>query len=185
LIVDLWLVYQFIKRLTTPFKKWEAFKLGIIDENGNILKKRKDFTTASERKAFGIFDLMILKIKKLLAKIPGGSSTIASYAAALYLIREWKHFSDSSLLTEDIPDETIEESIKLFHDKYVNYIILQEVVNKKIYEDAPTVNVGSGEIAGLGFGPQGEPGFTASQMKKYKKKAKTIKRLRDIIGNNS
>lgn len=28
----------------------------------------------------------------------------------------------------------------------------------KIKEDAPTVNVGSGNIAGLGVGPQGEPG---------------------------
>jgi hypothetical protein len=181
LIVDLFLVYQFVRRLATPFKEWEAFKLGIIDENGNVLKKRKELTLASERKAFGVFDVMILNIKKLLAKIPGGSTRIASYAAALYLIREWNHFSDSSMLTEDISDQTIEESIEVFYDRYVNYIHLQEIVNKKIYE-TPTVNVGSGAVAGLGVGSQGEPGLTPTQVKKYKKKTKGPKRLRDIIG---
>jgi hypothetical protein len=51
--------------------------------------------------------------------------------------------------------------------------------------EEPTVNVGSGNIAGLGVGPQGEPGLTPSQMKKYKKKNPGPKRLRDIIGANT
>jgi hypothetical protein len=37
-IADLILAYQFIKRLTTPFNKTEAYKLGIIDEKGQKLK---------------------------------------------------------------------------------------------------------------------------------------------------
>jgi hypothetical protein len=37
---------------------------------------------------------------------------------------------------------------------------------KPMQEDAPAVNVGSGEIAGVGVGPQGEPGV----MKKLKKR---------------
>jgi hypothetical protein len=191
MIVDLWLVYQFIRRLATPFKDWEAFKLGIIDENGNILKKRKDLTTVRERNAFGVFDVMILNLKKLLAKVPGGSSRLASYAAALFLIREWKHFSDSSLLTEDISDKEITESIGLFFNGYSDYITLAESVNKKMHlneafekkvlENAPTVSAGSGAIAGIGVGPDGEPGLTSAQMKRYKKKNKPGKRLRDII----
>jgi len=192
MVVDLFLVYQFIRRLATPFEKWPAYELGIIDKDGNILKKRKNLLTIKERNTFGIFDVMILNLKKLLAKIPGGSSRIASYAAALYLIREWNHFSDSSMLTEDLSDDHIEESIDLFYDRYVNYIQLSEDVNQKIsldsvfeqrfFEETPTVNVGSGAIAGLGIGPQGEPGLTPSQMKRYKKKNKGQKRLRDIIG---
>ena len=192
MVVDLFLVYQFIRRLATPFEKWPAYELGIIDKDGNILKKRKNLLTIKERNAFGIFDVMILNLKKLLAKVPGGSSRIASYAAALYLIREWNHFSDSSMLTEDLSDNHIEESIDLFYDRYVNYIQLSKDVNKKIsldsvfeqrfFEETPTVNVGSGAIAGLGVGPQGEPGLTPSQMQRYKKKNKGQKRLRDIIG---
>lgn len=190
MIVDLFLVYQFIRRLATPFKDWEAYKLGIIDENGNILRKRKELTTIKERNAFGIFDVMILNLKKLLAKVPGGSSRIASYAAALFLIREWEHFSDSSLLTEDISDEEITESIGLFFNGYSDYITLAESVNKKMHLneafekkilETPTVSAGSGAVAGIGVGPQGEPGLTPAQMKRYKKKNKPGKRLRDII----
>jgi hypothetical protein len=172
MILDLYLVYQFLRRLTTPFEEWDAYKLGIIDKNGNIIKKKDQRTTRDEKDAFLTFDLMILKLKKLLEKIPGGQSKLASYAAALWLIREWNHFSDSSTLTEDISEESLDESIVLFHDMYINYTILSEDVNQKVDEDgAPTMNVGSGAIAGLGVGPQGEPGLTRSQQKKHRKKA--------------
>jgi len=39
--------------------------------------------------------------------------------------------------------------------------------DKKIKEDAPTVNVGGGQVAGLGVGAQGEPGIKKN--KRYKK----------------
>lgn len=180
MLVDLFMVYQFVRRLATPFNEWEAYKLGIIDADGNVLKKRKDLKTVKERDSFGVFDVMVLNLKKLLAKVPGGSSRIASYAAALWLIREWNHFSDSSILTEETSDEEILESVDSFYDRYVNYINEMNDVNQKselnrlfeekVLEDAPTVNVGSGNIAGLGVGPQGEPGLTKRQMKRYKNK---------------
>lgn len=193
-MIDLFLVYSFIRRLATPFKEWEAFKLGIIDENGNILKKRKDLLTVKERQAFGVFDVMVLNLKKLLAKVPGGSTRLASYAAALYLIREWNHFSASSMLTEDVSDEAIIESINQLYNGYSDYTRLIESVNQKISiddlfeerfqldEEAPTVSAGSGAIAGIGVGPQGEPGLTPPQMKRYKNRNKPGKKLRDIIG---
>lgn len=141
MILDLYLVYSFIKRLTKPFYEWPAYKLGIIDEDGTVLRKRNTLRTAEEKDAFGIFDLMILNIKKTLAKLPGGATKIASYAAALYLIKEWKHFSSESILTEDISDFDIEKHVNNFLEMYIT-------------ED---VAVGSGAIAGLGVGPQGEP----------------------------
>jgi hypothetical protein len=189
MVVDLFLVYQFIRRLATPFNKWEAYKLGIIDENGKVLIKRKDFTRAEQRRAWGVFDIMIANLKKLLAKIPGGSSRLASYAAALFLIREWNHFSKDSLLIEDITEEQINESLLLFNDRYVNYIQLAENVNKKIntkpeLDEEPANNVGSGNIAGLGVGPQGEPGFSRSAQKKWTSQNKSKKKkLRDIMGD--
>jgi hypothetical protein len=189
MVVDLFLVYQFIRRLATPFKQWDAYKLGIIDENGKVLIKRKDFTRAEQRRAWGIFDIMIANIKKLLAKIPGGSSRLASYAAALFLIREWNHFSKDSLLTEDLTEEQINESLLLFNDRYVNYIQLAENVNKKIntkpeLDEEPANNAGGGNIAGLGVGPQGEPGFSRAAQKKWTSQNKSKKKkLRDIMGD--
>jgi hypothetical protein len=184
MIVDLFLVYQFVRRLATPFNKWKAYDLGIIDEKGKVLIKRKDFTRAEQRNAWGIFDIMIANLKKLLAKVPGGSSRLASYAAALYLIKEWKHFSDESILTEDISEEQIHESLLLFNDRYVNYIQIAENVNKKVnvkpeLEEEPANNVGSGNIAGLdgsAFSKEAQKKWT-SQNKSKKKK------LRDIMGD--
>ena len=77
MIVDLFLVYQFIRRLATPFKEWDAYKLGIIDERGNVLRKRKTLNLAKERKAFGVFDVLVLNIKKLIEKVPLGKTRTA------------------------------------------------------------------------------------------------------------
>jgi len=172
LLTDLYLVYQFLRRLTTSFEDWDAYKLGIIDSEGNILKKKDQRKTAAEKDAFRTFDLMILKLKKLLEKVPGGQSKVASYAAALWLIREWNEFSDSSTLTEDISEEVLDESTELFYDMYINYTTLPEDVNQKIREDgAIGMSVGSGAVAGLGVGPQGEPGLTRAQQKRHKTRA--------------
>ena len=70
-VVDLFVVYQFIKRLATPFNKWDAYKSGVIDERGNILVK-PGMRDKKQLDSFKIFDVMILKLKRLLEKIPGG-----------------------------------------------------------------------------------------------------------------
>lgn len=44
----------------------------------------------------------------------------------------------------------------------------KNIRNFFLKEEAPTVSAGSGAIAGIGVGPDGEPGITPSQMKKYK-----------------
>lgn len=133
-MVDLFLVYQFIRRLATPFEKWEAYKLGIIDKDGKVLIKRKNFSTRAQKKAWGIYDIMIANLKKLLAKVPGGSSKLASYAAALFLIKEYKHFTDESILTEDMTDDQIDEALELFENRYGYYINLSESVNQNLQE---------------------------------------------------
>lgn len=52
-------------------------------------------------------------------------------------------------------------------------------------EEAPTNSASSGAVAGIGVGPDGEPGITIGQSKRYKKRNKKNngKRLRDIIGS--
>ena len=39
-------------------------------------------------------------------------------------------------------------------------------------EEAPANVVGGGNVAGVGVGPQGEPGMTAKAIKRYKRKNK-------------
>ena len=190
MFVDLFLVYQFVRRLATPFNKWDAFKEGVIDKDGNILIKKKE-RDSKQKKAFALFDLMVLNMKKLLGKLPGGSSKIASYAAALFLIKEYKVFTDESLLNEDMSEEELIESISMFNDRYVNYTTLAEDVNslmafeskniniKPELEEEPVNNVGSGNVAGMDGGL-----MSKSAQKKWTGSNKTSKkkRLRDIIG---
>ena len=40
-LVDTYLAYKFIKMLTQPFKKMDAYKLGIIDKNGKRIKSEE------------------------------------------------------------------------------------------------------------------------------------------------
>lgn len=169
MLVDLFMVYQFIRRLATPFNEWEAFKLGIIDADGNVLKKRKDLMTIKERDSFGVFDVMVLNIKKLLAKLPGGSTKIASYAAALYLIREWKHFTPDSQLTEDLSEAAIKDSLDLFIEGYSYYTTLAEDVNKNMNEDGAPANAAAGGANIAGLTPD-SIGLNPLQMNRYKKK---------------
>jgi hypothetical protein len=198
MIVDLFLVYQFIRRLATPFNKWDAYKLGIIDETGKVLIKKKDFKTAEQKKAWGIFDTMVANIKKLLAKAPGGGSKLASYAAALYLIREWNHFTDQSLLTDEVTEDQLLESLSIFNDIYVNYTLVEGFndiyvnytlvegnVNKKInikpeLEETPVNSVGGGNIAGLdatAFSKEAQKKWTSQN----KVKKKTLKDMRGVL----
>jgi len=173
MIVDLFLVFSFIRKLVSPFEKWEAYKLGIIDENGNILIKRKDFTLNAQKAAFGIFDQMILNLKKLLGKLPGGQTKLASYAAALWLIREQQRIEATNYLTEESVEEDLEVALERFLSE--NETLIAEAARREIDEE-PANAVGGGNIAGLGIGPDGEPGVSKKNQKKHKK------RIRDIMG---
>jgi hypothetical protein len=178
MIVDLFLVFQFIKRLSTPFKNWRAFKLGIIDENGNQLIKRSDFTKRDQKDAFGIYDIMIMKLKRLLEKVPGGSSRIGSYAAALYLIKEHDEIESKGVM---LTEEQLEKKLE-YYIEYANSIKMNSLFQSMVDEDAPANSAGSGNIAGIGVGPQGEPGFTPKAMNGYKKRSgQPLKRFKDTI----
>mgnify|MGYP006072636533 FL=1 len=94
---DLVYTFRFLKMLVTPFDETEAFKLGIIDADGKRVKETKlDSTT--KKSAYTYFVKLVFNIKKLLAKVPGGSSKLGTYAAALYLIKERFQLTDDSVL---------------------------------------------------------------------------------------
>jgi hypothetical protein len=91
-IVDLFVIYKILKQLVTPFEKWKAFQVDLIDDKGNILVP-KNKRTSEQKKSFTKFHLFILKLKKMLAVIPEGKTKIASYAAALWFLKEEKHLN--------------------------------------------------------------------------------------------
>ena len=88
---DLAYTFRFLALLVTPFNKTKAYEKGIIDEFGKRLKK-PPFSSIEEREDYANyytrFIRLVFNVKKLIGKVPGGKSRIASYAAALYLIKE-------------------------------------------------------------------------------------------------
>ena len=162
---NIYFAYQFLTKLTTPFDKTDAFRLGIIDEKGKVLKKRSKLKSQEEKDAYTITDTMIFNLKKLLGKVPGGRTRFATFAAALFLLKEdltYRHYQDQSFLQEEFFKfmKTDEKDVQLVREQitlWENY--LEEL------------DAGSGNIASIGVGPDGEPpGITAAQKKKKREK---------------
>lgn len=150
-VVDTYLIYQFLKRLTTPFKDTDAYKLGIIDDKGRVLKKRSQLTP-EESESWGFFDIMVNNMKKILAKVPGGSSKMGLYAASALLFKEHNN----------LVGKTDYEMMRLFE--------------QKLTEENPANVVGDGKIAGLGIGDQGEPPMNKASLIKRKLKRKMLEK---------
>jgi len=142
-VIDIALIYSFLKRLVTPFEKWDAYKLGMIDKDGKVIVDKQDRTQAQD-KSWGYFDRLVANLKKLLGKIPGGRSRLASFAAALLLIRE-----GDELDCDDLP--YLEERL----EHYLNEVVYLQEEN----------SAGAGQIAGIGIGPDGEPGIKRKKRK--------------------
>ena len=90
--IDLIITYRVVKLLVTPFEKQEAFKFGIIDKDGNVLKKFRKLKTEKERKAYTMLHRFVFNLKRILKRV-GLGSKLASFAVALgLLIKEDKNY---------------------------------------------------------------------------------------------
>ena len=141
--IDLFVTYRFIKLLTTPFQKTEAFKLGIIDKDGNRIMKDSvsrgkipavPFEKTQEKNAYTILHKLVFNIKKIFQKVPGLRTKVGTYAAALFLLKD-----------------TFKESVSdpdMFETEFVKYLKENNVeVDGEISEEV----IGFGEIL-----PKGE-----------------------------
>ena len=90
--------FRFIRMMVMDWKNWDAYKEGIIDENGQRIREVK-LDTDSKRSAYTPFVRLVANIKRLVAKIPGGGSKLGSFASALFLIKEKANLSEKGLKT--------------------------------------------------------------------------------------
>ena len=98
--IDLIITYRVVKLLVTPFEKQEAFKFGIIDKDGNVLKKFRKLKTEKERKAYTMLHRFVFNLKRILKRV-GLGSKLASFAVALgLLIKEDKNYIEHKSLIE-------------------------------------------------------------------------------------
>ena len=98
--VDLLIAYRVIKLLVTPFNKQEAFKLGIIDEKGTVLRKYRTLAKPKEKRAYTMLHRFVFNLKRILAKV-GISGALGSFAvAAALLFKENKELLKHQLVIE-------------------------------------------------------------------------------------
>ena len=95
---DLFYAFRFLKLLVTPWEKTGAFEQGIVDQNGKNLKRARDLTTDEEKSQYTVFHRLVFNIKRLLGKLPFGKTRLATYAAALFLIKEETGMSEAKIL---------------------------------------------------------------------------------------
>ena len=154
-IGNIYFVYQFLKKLVTPFNKTKAFELGIIDEKGKILKRRRDLEGDEEKSAYNLSDTLIWNIKKLMGKIPGGRSRIASYAAALYLIKEESDNPNAD--PEELELQFFDNFEKIYNEDSEFDTRTLNNLEKILIEDTPTTVAGGIATRGkpLGNPPKG------------------------------
>ena len=149
--IDLFVTYRFLKLLTTPFEKQDAFKLGIIDADGNRITKPKstrpavELNTAEMKNSYTILHKLVFNIKKLFSKVPGLRTKVGTYAAALFLLKDT--FKESV----DDPDVFEKEFMKYLKEQGVeldneiseevigfgevlpkgNYVLINDILNKE------------------------------------------------------
>lgn len=101
---------RFLKLLTTPFEKMGAYEIGLIDKDGKVDKKRKEELKLTMDGRMDLsthwtsFTRLVVNIKKLMAKAPGGKSVVARYGAALFLIKESGNLNNKQI--QKIHNET-------------------------------------------------------------------------------
>tara|TARA_B100000767_G_scaffold224245_1_gene213284 strand:- start:142 stop:795 length:654 start_codon:yes stop_codon:yes gene_type:complete len=125
-VFNAYLAYKFIKILTTDWKDQDAHQTGVIDADGNSLKTTKQLKTRLEKDSFTTFHKIIFNIKRILSRFPGGKSRIASYAAALALLKE----NNENLKRSDIDmlEGLLIEYINLQEDEHRDSMLLNEEI---------------------------------------------------------
>ena len=94
---DLYYTFRFLKTLVTKWEDMPAYKLGIIDDNGKVIWDKDKSKTGEEKDAYTVFHRLVFNIKRIMQKVPGGRSRLASYAAALFLLREHTNMSEEDI----------------------------------------------------------------------------------------
>ncbi len=143
--IDLFVTYRFIKLLVTPFEKTDAYKLGIIDENGNRVmpppvggvRQTKPATlgTTAEKNAYTILHKLVFNIKKIFAKVPGLRTKVGTYAAALFLLKDTfkESVDDPDMFEKEFMKYLKEEGVELDNSISEEVIGFGEVLPKGEY----------------------------------------------------
>ena len=133
--VDFLYAMRFLRLLTMNWKKTGAYKAGIIDQDGKVLRKPE---TSRERDVYNIFHRLVFNVKRLIQKVPiVGRSALASYAAALWLIKEETGISEKKLTKQlsEASGENIKQMLALHEESPNGWFLIEgtEDIQEGIY----------------------------------------------------
>ena len=139
--IDLFVTYRFLKLLTTPFDKQDAFKLGIIDEKGNRIKKPNStrpavpLATSELKNSYTILHKLVFNIKKIFSKVPGLRTKVGTYAAALFLLKDTfkESVSDPDMFEKEFMKYLKEQGVELDNEISEEVIGFGEILPKGEY----------------------------------------------------
>ena len=129
--------------LVTPFDATDAYRLGIIDANGTALKKIRNLNTTEEKDAYTSLHRLVFSLKRLIQKVPGGKSKLASLVAAYWLVKE--SYTNGTKITESM----YMQSIDLIESKKITLVEEQLTIEKfiKLVEDGAIANTAGAATA--------------------------------------
>ena len=142
-VIDNLIAFRIIYMLVTPFDQTDAFKHGIIDKDGNALKKTRDLKTDDEKESYNQLTKLVFSLKRILGKIPGGKSKLASIVAAYWLIKE-AHKNKSS-----VTQQQLQEAIELIENNKITLVEEElDVINCiALMEEGEVANTSGAAVA--------------------------------------
>lgn len=91
--------FRFLRLFTMKWEDTDAFKKGVIDENGKLLTRVSQLT-AEQKKAYTLFHRLVFNLRRILEKTPVvGQNRLTNYASALYLVKEHTGMGDEELMS--------------------------------------------------------------------------------------
>lgn len=161
--IDRYYAIKIMTILAKEFPEWPAFKTGVIDAVGNLIKRPK---TSEEKDSYTKLDAVLRPVKVALNKFPGGASSLARAYMVKNFLYEQKLAQhavyEAHRAYELDGDEVDAYIIGIVTEALVGYIpnddsimsIVEEMVAGDAGGDAKKIAAGTNSGAITNVGPQ-------------------------------
>lgn len=159
---------RILKMLATDFKDMPAYKKGIIDKDGNNLKKSYQLKTQDEKKAYTYLDRLVIILKKQIKRNEkrGDFTLNKALSPALFVVREQLDSGSRATMNIEGKYQSLYElDVTLVEEE----LAVQLFFSEEGVGGAPTNNTAG--VAGL---EKDGPTIHQNDIKKFRKMARRV-----------
>jgi hypothetical protein len=129
-IVDNAIALRIIYLLVRDFKKWDSYKLGMMDADGKATDKRA--SNQDERDSWTMLHRLVARLKRIIGLAPGGKTLLGRLTASYLLVRE--SYNLEYELTDDQLTECFISILETITDSDVDNVmhIFEEIANTTV-----------------------------------------------------